>query len=174
MNRAAFKDAFKDAFKGLESWARFSYRKQLHEAMQAIREELDKRVYLYVSRFPTHKHSTLARELHVSPAKLSQILRPFPHGRKRGRRVKPKTPPTNEIGVSPTVVAVSHHLEREEVELALKLLDLCVVERKASDAGEHSYQNLAHWLKGRRQGSKALRDRAVYLIRRYEKLRHNL
>jgi len=169
MNRAAFKDAFK----GVESWARFSYKKQLREAMQAVRQELDERVYLYVSRFPTRKHSTLARELHISPAKLSEILRHFPHGRKRGRRRIPTVAKSNDLGVSPTVVAVSRQLEREEVELALKVLDLCVVERKTSDAGEDSYQNLAHWLKGQRQGSKVLRDRAVYLIQTYDKLRHN-
>lgn len=164
--------AFADAFKGLESWARFSYKKQLREAMQAVRRELDKRVYLYVSRFPNHKHSTLARELHISPAKLSEILRPFPHGRKRGRRRMPTTVQSNDLGVSPNVVAVSRHLEREEVELALKVLNLCVVESKTSDAGEDSYRNLAHWLKERRQGSKAVRDRAVYLIQTYDKLRH--
>jgi hypothetical protein len=53
------------------------------------------------------------------------------------------------------------------------VLDLCVVERKTSDAGEDSYQNLAHSLKGQRQGSKVLRDRAEYLIQTYDKLRHN-
>jgi hypothetical protein len=68
-------------------------------------------------------------------------------------------------------VPVSHYLKSEDVELALKALDRCVVDGKANDAGEDCYQNLAQWLK-RRQGSKALRDRAMYLIQRYEKLRH--
>lgn len=165
------RDAFEGAFKGLESWSRFSYKKQLREAMYAVRWELNKTVHLYVSRFPTHDYRTLARRLRISPAKLCEILRPFPHGRKPGRRGKPRTAQSNDVAVSPMAVAVSHHLEREDVELALKALDLCVVDGKANDAGEDSYQNLAHWLKGR-QGSKAGRDRAMFLIQRYEKLRH--
>jgi hypothetical protein len=165
------RDAFEGAFEGLESSSMFSYKKQLREAMYAVRWELNKTVHLYVSRFPADDYRTLARRLRISPAKLCEILRPFPHGRKPGRRGKPRTARSNDVAVSPMAVAVSHHLEREGVELALKALDLCVVGGKADDAGEDSYQNLAHWLKGR-QGSKALRDRATYLIQRYEKLRH--
>jgi hypothetical protein len=166
------RDAFEGAFKGLESWSAFSYKKHLREAMDAIRWELNKTVHLYVSRFPTDDYRTLARRLHISPAKLCEILRAFPHGRKPGRRRKPMTVQGNDVAVSPMVVAVSHHLEREDVELALKALDRCVVGGKANDDGEDSYQNVAHWLKGR-QRSKALRDRAMYLIQRYDKLRNN-
>ena len=163
------RDAFKDAFRGLESWARFSYKKQLREAIDAVRQELNKTVHLYVSRFPRDDYRTLARRLHISPAKLCEILRPFPHGRKPGRRVKPRTVQTKDSHVPRIAVSVSHYFEREDVELALKALDLCVIENKTSDAGEDSYQNLIHWLK-RRKVSKALRVRAIDSIQRYEKL----
>ncbi len=94
------RDAFAGAFEGLASWSQFSYKKQLHEAMSAVRWELNKTVHLYVSRFPNTGYRTLARQLHISPAKLSEILRPFPHGRKPGRRGKPKTPQNNDVAVS--------------------------------------------------------------------------
>ena len=91
-NAGMKRDAFEDAFEGLESWFSFSYKKQLREAMSAVRRELDKTVYLYVSRFPTTDYRTLARRLRISPAKLCEILRPFPHGRRPGRHGKRRTP----------------------------------------------------------------------------------
>jgi hypothetical protein len=163
--------AFKGAFDGLERWSQFSYKKQLSEAMDAVRLELDSAVYRYVSRFPIHNYRTLARRLRISPAKLSGILRGFPHGRRPGRRRKPRTAqPNRSVVESPMAVAVSHRLDREGVEYALDALYFCVVNGKADDEGEDSYHNLVHWLKGQK-GSKALRDRASYLVQRYESLR---
>jgi hypothetical protein len=101
---------------------------------------------------------------------VSEILQGFPHGRKPGRRRKPRTTQSNKLAVSPMAVAVSHQLEREGVELALKALDHCVMKGRADDAGEDAYQNLASWLK-LKQSNKALCDRARYLVREYEKLR---
>jgi hypothetical protein len=59
------------------------------------------------------------------------------------------------------------------VELALKALHFRVLNRKADDAGDDSYQNLVRWLKGRK-GSKDLRDHASYLVQGYESLREKL
>jgi hypothetical protein len=74
--------------------------------------------------------------------------------------------------VSAVPAPVSNYLRSEDVEFALRTLDRCVVEGRADDPGEDSYRNLVHWSK-RRQGSKALRDRAEYLVQRYERLRRN-
>ena len=57
------------------------------------------------------------------------------------------------------------------MEFGLRSPDRCVVECKANDTGEDSYQNLVHWLR-RRQGSEAQRDRAEYPLQRCERLRH--
>jgi hypothetical protein len=164
------RDVFKGAFDGLEGWDSFSYRKQLREATEAVRHELDKTVHRYVSRFPTENYRTLGRRLHISPAKLCEILRPFPHGRKPGRRKTPRMVQAHNVTVSPRAVSVSQYLEREDVKLALRALDMCLVSGKVDDAGEDSYQNLVHWLK-QGQRNKALRDRAKYLVHRYGKLR---
>ena len=166
-------DAFKGVFDGLEMWSQFSYKKQLSEAMHAVRSELNSVVYRYVLRFPTLGYRTLAQRLRISPAKLSEILQGFPHARKPGRRRNPRTAePNHSVVESPVAVAVSHRLGREGMEPALKALYFCVLNRKADDAGENAYQNLVHWLKGRK-GSEELRQRASYLVQRYESLREN-
>jgi len=155
----------KDAFDDLDSGERFGYKKQLREARAA----LDAKVYNYVLRFPNIGYRTIAKRLRISPAKLCNILRQFDHSRMPGRRKQRKM--TRPISVPPPPVAVavfvSHDLSSEDVELALETLDRCVMERRAD--GEDSYLNVVHWLKKRR-GSKVLRDRAKYLVQRYEKL----
>lgn len=142
--------AFECAFHGLESRASFSYKRELREAMSDVRSELDKTVHLYVSRFPTYNYRTLARRLYISPAKLCEILRPFPHGRRRGRR---KT-----------------QVKREEVRQALEALNFCVVNGRADDAGNDAYQYLNHWLR-KGKGTKTLLQRAGHSTQRYEALR---
>jgi hypothetical protein len=148
------RDAFSCAFEGLESWSQFSYKKQLREAIDAVRQELDKTVHLYVSRFPTHNYRTLARQLHISPAKLCEILRPFPHGRKRGRPKPQRTA----------------HPKRKDVEQALQALKRCVMDGRADNAGDDAYQNLTDWLEKWRYNETLLK-RAGYLTQRYEALR---
>jgi hypothetical protein len=65
---------------------------------------------------------------------------------------------------------VSGDLQSQDVELALKTLDRCVVEEKPDDPQTmDSYRNLVNWLK-KRGGSKTQRDRAKYLVQRCEKL----
>ena len=65
---------------------------------------------------------------------------------------------------------MSGDLQSQDVELALKTLDRCVVEEKADDPQTmDSYRNLVNWLK-KRAGSKTQRDRAKYLVQRCEKL----
>ncbi len=167
-------DEFEGAFDGLVTRPQFSYKKQLSEALHAVRSELDSAVYRYVSRFPTQSHRALAVRLGISPAKLSEILRRFPHGRKPGRRRNPRTAqPNHGVVESPTAAAASHRLGREGVELALKALSSCVVNGKADDAGDDSYRNLVRWLKGRK-GSKERRHHASYLVQRYDSLREKL
>ena len=56
------------------------------------------------------------------------------------------------------------------MEIALKALRFCVLNRKADDAGDDSCENLLCWLKGRK-GSEERRDGATYLVQRYETLR---
>lgn len=171
-------DACRGAFEGLESRSRFSYKKQLREATDAVRGELDKAVYLYVSRFPSTGYRALARQLHISTGKLSEILRKFPHGRKRGRRkVRRTAQPNRAVPALPIVdpalgmsVPVSGNLGREGVEEALSVLHSCVLNGRTDDSGEDAYQNLTHWLK-KQQGSKTLRQRAGYLTQRYAGLR---
>jgi hypothetical protein len=147
-------DAFEGAFEGLESRFAFSYKKQLREAMSAVRQELDRTVALYVSRFPDTGYRTLARRLRISAAMLCEILRPFPHGRKRGRRKAQRTAQPN----------------RGNVEQALSVLHHCVLNHRADDAGEDAYQNLSDWLR-KGKGTKTLLQRVGYLTQRYETLR---
>jgi hypothetical protein len=170
--------AFEGVFEGIASWTRFDYKEQLHEATSAVRQELDRTVALYVSRFPSTGYRTLARRLRISPAKLCEILRPFPHGRKRGRRKTQRTAQSNHsvptlpiaLPALRTSVPVSRHLKRGDVEEALRALKFCVVNGRADDAGEDAYQNLSDWLrKGR--GTKTLLQRVGYLTQRYETLR---
>jgi len=133
---------------------RFNYKDQLREATSAVREELDRIVALYVSRFPDAGYRTLARRLDISPAKLCEILRPFPHGRKRGRRKAQRTAQPN----------------RGDVKQSLGALHLCIVNHRADDAGEDAYQNLSDWLR-KGKGTKTLLQRVGYLTQRYETLR---
>lgn len=146
--------AFEGVFENIASRWRFNYKDQLREATSAVREELDRTVALYVSRFPDTGYRALARRLDISPAKLCEILRPFPHGRKRGRRKAQGT-------AQP---------ERKDVKQALEVLHLCVANHRADDAGEDAYQNLTDWLEKPR-GNKTLRQRAGYLTQRYHSLR---
>ena len=67
------------------------FKKQLREAMSAVRQELDKTVAQYVLRSPDTSYRTLAKRLRISPAMLCKILRPFPYERKRGRRKAQRT-----------------------------------------------------------------------------------
>jgi hypothetical protein len=146
-------DAFKGAFEGLASCSQFNYKKQLHEGMSAVRQELDRTVAMYVSRFPDTGYRTLSRRLHISAAMLCEILRPFPHGRKRGRRKAQRTAQPN----------------RGDVEQALTVLHLCVLNHRADDAGEDAYQTLSDWLR-KGKGTKTLLQRVGYLTQRYETL----
>ena len=164
------RDAFKGAFDDLVMWSQFSYQKQLSEATVAVRLELNSAVYRYVSRFPTLGYRTLAKRLRISPAKLSGILRGFPHGRKPGRRREPRTAQYHGVMELPIAAAGSHRFGQEDVELALKALSSCVLNGKPDDVGEDFYQNLARWLK-RRNCGEDLRRRVSYLVQRYESLR---
>ena len=164
-------DAFEGAFEGLESGWSFSYKKQLREAMSAIRRELDKTVHLYVSRFPDTGYRTLARRLHISPAMLCKILRPFLPGRKRGRRKAQRTEQPNRSAPALRMsVPVSRHLKRKDVEQDLTVLHLCVLNHRADDAGDDAYQNLSDWLR-KGNGTKTMLQRVGYLTQRYESLR---
>lgn len=147
----------------------FSYYKELDKARLA----LDRQVYEYVSGFPSTPLHLLAKRLHISTGKLSEILQRFPHGRKPGRRKKQRSEqPDSNVAAPQTAVPVSHYLEREDMEHALKALNFCVVNGRADDAGEDAYQNLIDWLE-KPQGNRTMRQRAGYLTQRYERLRHN-
>jgi len=148
------RDAFEGAFEGLESRFAFSYKKQLREAMSAVRQELDKTVSHYVSMSPDTSYRTLAGRLRISPAMLCKILRPFRYERKRGRRKAQRTAQPN----------------RGDVEQALAALYDCVVNGRADDAGEDAYQTLSDWLR-KGKGTKTLLQRVGYLTERYETLR---
>ena len=170
--------AFEGLFEGMASWSEFNYKEQLRKATSAVREELDRTVALYVSRFPTIGYRTLARRLRISPAKLCEVLRPFQHRRKRGRRKAQTTAqPNRSVPAMPIAVPalrmsvpVSRHLKRGDVEEALRALKYCVVNHRADDAGEDAYQNLSEWLR-KGKGTKTLLQRVGYLTQRYETLR---
>jgi hypothetical protein len=142
------------AFEGLKSRFAFSYKKELREAMSAVRQELDKTVAQYVSMSPDASYRTLAGRLYISPAMLCKILRPFRYELKRGRRKAQRTA----------------QLNRGNVEQALTVLHLCVLNHRADDAGDDAYQNLSDWIR-KGKGTKMLLQRAGYLTQRYEILR---
>ena len=148
------RDAFEGLFEGMASWSQFNYKEQLREATSAVRRELDRTVALYVSRFPDTGYRTLAQRLQISAAMLCEILRPFPNGRKRGRRKTQRTTQPNRGGV----------------EQALTVLHLCVLSHRADEAGEDAYRTLSDWLR-KGKGTKTLLQRVGYLTQRYETLR---
>jgi hypothetical protein len=162
---------FSGAFAGMASWPQFSYKKQLREAIDAVRWELDTTVHSYVSRFPAHDYRKLARRLKISPAKLCEILSQFPPGRKRGRRKAQRTAqPNHSVPPRPRSIPVPRQIERKDVDQALSVLYLCVVNGRVDHAGDGAYQNLTDWLR-KPQDDETLRTRAGYLTQRYEALR---
>jgi hypothetical protein len=171
-------NAFEGLFEGMASWSEFNYKEQLRKATSAVREELDRTVALYVSRFPTMGYRTLARRLRISPAKLCEVLRPFQHRRKRGRRKAQTTAqPNRSVPALPIAVPelrmsvpVSRNLKRGDLEQSLGALHLCIVNHRADDAGEDAYRTLSDWLR-KGKGTKTLLQRVGYLTQRYETLR---
>jgi hypothetical protein len=156
------------------------------EAMRRARRGLEMQLVEYVAEHPEMGYRELRKAFNLSLGAISKIMKRHDKlrrnlARKRGSTGDRKSPEKSGAvrhlfsravlsPVAAPAVSVSHYLKSEDVEVALKTLDRCVVEDKTD--GEDSYQNLVRWLK-ERKGSKSLRDRAKHLVQRYERLREN-
>ena len=162
------------------------------EAVRRARRGLEMQLVEYVAEHPEMSYRELRKAFKLSLGAISKIMKRHEKLRRNLVRKKSSTADkesreksgvvrhlfSRDRGLPMSVSAspgfgnpVSDYLQSEDVELALKTLDRCVVEDKADDPKTMDcYRNLVHWLK-KRQGSKALRDRAKYLVQRYERLR---
>lgn len=172
------------------------------EAMRKSRAGLEKLLVAYAAEHPEMGYRGLSEKFHLSLGAISKIMKRWKNLRRNikgykkhlrtverelgwlktqetaqgagndERRPLSRSTPSGVPAIPVLAAPPSHYLASEDVEFALRTLDRCVVAGEANDTGEDSYQNLVHWLK-RRQGGKVLRDRAEYLLQRYERLRHN-